>query len=222
MAGAIMDKVWGLFGGVEPEEIDDRTSLKIAREMKEKVEKEKKFDNMDAARKAIKDEIKKSSVAEPEEVDDYVLPRPLRSGDDVLIKGINKNGVVVSVDGENAVVKAGIITTKVKVAELKLVDETKEKVKKQTSVTYSHPTEAVKNEVDVRGLTGDDAYFVIDRYFDSAMMANYKTVSIIHGKGTGALRAAIQEQLRHDKRVASFRSGRYGEGDTGVTVVEFK
>ena len=87
---------------------------------------------------------------------------------------------------------------------------------------YTHPTEAVKNEVDVRGLTGDDAYFVIDRYFESAIMAGYHTVSIIHGKGTGALRNAVWDHLRHDKRVLSFRSGRYGEGDTGVTIVEFK
>ncbi len=190
--------------------------------LKRDAEKEKKFDNMDAARKAIKDEIKNSSSAEIEEKDDYVLPRPLRAGDDVMIKGINKKGIVVSVDRDTAVIKAGIITTKVKVSELKLVDETKEKVKQQTTVTYSHPTEAVKNEVDVRGLTGDDAYFVIDRYFESAKMAGYASVRIIHGKGTGALRAAIWEQLKHDKRVSSFRSGRYGEGDTGVTVVEFK
>ncbi|MEG2004074.1 MAG: Smr/MutS family protein, partial [Clostridia bacterium] len=75
---------------------------------------------------------------------------------------------------------------------------------------------------DVRGQTGDDAYFIIDRYFESAIMAHYETVTIIHGKGTGALRTAVWQQLKSDKRVRSFRSGRYGEGDTGVTVVELK
>lgn len=190
--------------------------------LKREAEKEKRFDSMDAVRKSIKDEIRNSSPATTEEVEEsYVLPRPLVSGDTVMINGIKKQAVVISVDGENAVVKAGIITTKVKTADLRLIDE-KPSEKVKTAVTYTHSTEAVKNEVDVRGLTGDDAYFVIDRYFESAIMAGYHTVSIIHGKGTGALKNAVWDHLRHDKRVRSFRSGRYGEGDTGVTIVEFK
>ncbi|MBP5658293.1 MAG: endonuclease MutS2, partial [Clostridia bacterium] len=190
--------------------------------LRREAEKEKKFDNIESARKLIRDEVKNSGVKdeEPEE-DNYVLPRKLVTGDEVTIRGINKKAVVTAIDGDTVTVRAGIITTKVKMGELRLCEE--KPVQKQKSATvYTHPTEAVKNEVDVRGLTGDDAYFVIDRYFESAIMAGYHTVSIIHGKGTGALRNAVWDHLRHDKRVLSFRSGRYGEGDTGVTIVEFK
>ncbi|MDD4124582.1 MAG: endonuclease MutS2, partial [Eubacteriales bacterium] len=193
--------------------------------LKRDAEKEKKFDNMEAARIAIRDEIKKTGTAsvsqEDEEKEAYIPPRPLRVGDEVMISGIKKKAYIQTLDGENATVKAGIITTRVKLSELRLIEEKKREIKK-SAATYTHSTEAVKNEVDMRGLTGDDAYFVIDRYFETALTANYHTVSIIHGKGTGALRAAVWEHLKHDKRVRSYRSGRYGEGDTGVTIVEFK
>ena len=67
-----------------------------------------------------------------------------------------------------------------------------------------------------------DAEIAAERFLDSAAMAKLKTVTIIHGKGTGALRAAIQQMLRKNKLVKSFRLGRYGEGESGVTVVELK
>ena len=192
--------------------------------LRREAEKEKKFDNIESARKLIRDEIKNSGAKDDTEApeEEYKLPRPLVTGDDVMINGINKKAVVTAIDGENVTVRAGIITTKVKMSELRLCEEKPVQPKQKGGTTYSRPAEAVKNEVDVRGLTGDDAYFVIDRYFESAIMAGYHTVSIIHGKGTGALRNAVWDHLRHDKRVLSFRSGRYGEGDTGVTIVEFK
>ncbi len=191
--------------------------------LKREAEKEKKFDNMEAARAAIREELKKTGSAsadEENEKEEYIPPRPLRVGDEVMISGIKKKAYIESLDGENATVKAGIITTKVKLSKLRLVEEKRRENLKSTT-SYTRSAEAVKNEVDVRGLTGDDAYFVIDRYFDSALTAGYHTVSVIHGKGTGALRAAVWENLKHDKRVRSFRSGRYGEGDTGVTIIEF-
>ena len=82
---------------------------------------------------------------------------------------------------------------------------------------------AVRNEIDVRGNTGDDAWFIIDRYLEDAILAGHEYVSVIHGKGTGALRAALWQFFRQDKaRIRSFRSGRYGEGDLGVTILELK
>ena len=104
-----------------------------------------------------------------------------------------------------------------------------------TKVRNSPPTKyaesaVVKNsliadgspEIDLRGELADDAWFMLDKYLDSALIAKVPTVRVIHGKGTGALRKRIWQELQKDKRVSSFRSGAYGEGDTGVTVIELK
>ena len=76
-------------------------------------------------------------------------------------------------------------------------------------------------EVDVRGMIGDDAWFVVDKYLDDAVLAGMSTVRIIHGKGTGVLRAAVQQSLKRNKFIKKFRLGVYGEGEDGVTIAEF-
>ncbi len=153
--------------------------------------------------------------------DNYVLPRPLEKGDSVIIADINKPGIVLSIEGKNAIVQAGIIKTKTPIKNLRLSKDKVELPDAFNTKTKQAPLrESVKNEVDVRGEVGDDAWFIVDRYLDSAVTAGYTTVTVIHGKGTGALRAALWKYMRGDKRIKSFRSGRYGEGDTGVTVVE--
>ena len=81
---------------------------------------------------------------------------------------------------------------------------------------------SIASEIDLRGMEAVEAVLAAERYLDSAVMAKLKTVTIIHGKGTGALRSAIQQMLKKNKFVKSFRLGRYGEGESGVTVVELK
>ena len=71
-------------------------------------------------------------------------------------------------------------------------------------------------------MTGDEAWLAVDKYFDEAVMAGFKKVRLIHGKGTGALKAALWKFLKGDRRISSFRIGQFGEGDGGVTVVELK
>jgi DNA mismatch repair protein MutS2 len=71
-------------------------------------------------------------------------------------------------------------------------------------------------------MIGDDAWFVVDKYLDDAVLAGISSVRIIHGKGTGALRAALWKYFKSDKRIATYRHGAYGEGDAGVTVIELK
>ena len=71
-------------------------------------------------------------------------------------------------------------------------------------------------------MIGDDAWFVVDKYLDDAVLSGVPSVRIIHGKGTGALRAALWKYFKTDKRIKSYRHGSYGEGDAGVTVIEFK
>ena len=80
----------------------------------------------------------------------------------------------------------------------------------------------VSPEIDLRGMESLEAVLAAERYLDSAVMAKMKTVTIIHGKGTGALREAIQQMLKRNKLVKSYRLGRFGEGEAGVTVVELK
>ena len=89
------------------------------------------------------------------------------------------------------------------------------KIKKSIVSTF-------KPEIDVRGMIGEDAWFVVDKYLDDAILAGISTVRIIHGKGTGALRASLWKDFRIDKRIKSYRHGEYGEGDSGVTVIELK
>ena len=81
---------------------------------------------------------------------------------------------------------------------------------------------AVSSELDIRGMAVDEALPVLDNFLDAAYMGNLPNARIIHGKGTGVLRAAVQEELRRCKYVKSFRLGVYGEGESGVTIVEFK
>ena len=81
---------------------------------------------------------------------------------------------------------------------------------------------AVPLEVDLRGMDCVDAVIVLERYMDEAMRGNASSVRIIHGKGTGALRAAVQQSLRKNKFVKKFRLGVYGEGEDGVTIAEFR
>ena len=79
-----------------------------------------------------------------------------------------------------------------------------------------------RDEIDLRGMTGDEAWSKVDKYFDEASIAGFHTVRLIHGKGTGALRNALWAYLKTDRRVKGFRIGQFGEGDGGVTVVELK
>ncbi len=160
--------------------------------------------------------------------DEYTLPRELRVGDRVYLVDYRQEGEVTALADKSGrvSVKAGILKAKVPLTALRLL-EGDEKIKVKAAPP---PRETLKKvikadfhpEVDVRGMIGDDAWFIIDKYLDDALMAGIHTVRIIHGKGTGALRAAVQRYLKGDRRVSSHRMGAYGEGDAGVTVVELK
>ena len=81
---------------------------------------------------------------------------------------------------------------------------------------------SMSSELDIRGMESIEAVGVVEQYIDAASRNRLESVRIIHGKGTGALRSAVQQTLRHNKQVKSFRLGRFGEGETGVTVVELR
>ena len=154
-----------------------------------------------------------------------VPSRPLKVGDEVLIISVNKVGTVVKLpdkDG-NVTVRAGIITTKTTLDNLRLVEMKKNTQKSKTGAISKTLTQnTFKAEIDLRGMTGDEAWFAVDKYIDDAVLAGVNSVTLLHGKGTGALRQALWNMLKKEKRVASFRAGNYGEGDYGVTVIEIK
>ena len=150
--------------------------------------------------------------------------RPAVVGDTVELLGMGVNAEVVGVNKDGTLaLRAGAMNMTLGQDKVRVVD--KPKKKKQVSSApggASLRAAAVPAELDLRGMDTLEAIPVMERYIDTAVMGKLKTVTIIHGKGTGALRAAVQQALKRNKAVKSFRLGRYGEGESGVTVVELK
>ena len=162
------------------------------------------------------------------EVDEGMIPRDLEPGDLVLIKRLNQKAQVLEKpknEEEEVLVQAGIMKLNVKLKDLRKLEE-KSPVQKEdrTGVgrIVSGKTRDIKSELDLRGLTVDEALPEAEKYLDDAYLAGLSQAYIIHGKGTGALRSAIKDLVNNHRFVASSRSGGYYEGGHGVTVVEFK
>ena len=153
--------------------------------------------------------------------------RPIRAGDLVEIPGTKRQAEVTAVKGDVLALRAGALQMRVKADEVRLIeDDERAAAKKKTpqfapSQRILHAAAAAR-ELDIRGMETLEAESVLASYIDSAVLAHLETVTIIHGKGTGALRKAVHEQLRRNKAVKSFRLGNFGEGESGVTVVELK
>ncbi len=157
--------------------------------------------------------------------EDYVLPRPLKKGDVVRHRNLGTQGVVLDDPdkGGNMNVRRGAVKMRVNEKDQRLVegaDEAKKSEQKREARAKAQVTKNFKLECDVRGMTGEEAWYVVDKYIDSALVAGVHQATVIHGKGTGALRNYLHSQFKHDRRVKSFRVGAYGEGDFGVTVLE--
>lgn len=151
--------------------------------------------------------------------------RDVRAGDTVEIKSMGVKAEVIDVNPDGSLnLRAGIMNVKLKPDDVYLIEGHAAKQKKQ-SVTLAGstaPRAAVSPEIDLRGMESIEAVNAAEQYIDSAVMGKLKTVTIIHGKGTGALRAAVQQMLKRNKAVKSYRLGRFGEGESGVTIVELK
>lgn len=159
--------------------------------------------------------------------DDYKLPRPLKVGDTVLLPDTNTKATVLSLpDNKNKIqVQAGIMKMKISLEGIRLVEEKQINIPKsivrKTGVD-SKVTRSATLEIDVRGMTVDEATMEVDRFIDNAQLNNIATFTVIHGKGTGALRKGIHTFLRRHPSVRTFRVGLYGEGEDGVSIVELK
>ena len=156
--------------------------------------------------------------------DNYVLPRPLVPGDDVLIYDIDKDATVLEAPKDGFVlVQAGIIKTRVPLSNIRLLSKRQLKKKQPgRTVTKSVSTPEAASSLDLRGQTVEEALMEVDAFLDRAARMNLPQVTIIHGKGTGALRTAVQQHLRRCAQVKSYRLGTYGEGESGVTIAELK
>lgn len=213
-----------------------RASSEFVFQQLEQVRKERESErlgeHLDATRRAVRAHLKENesrfNPVEERSNAEYKLPRPLKKGDQVYLVDIDKNGVLLSDPdhGGSVMVQAGIFRTKSKVSNLRLIEEepTVKSGEKKSSVRSfrAAATHDFRDEIDLRGKTGDEAWPMVDKYFDTAIIAGFHTVRLIHGKGTGALKVALWKYLKTDKRIKSFRIGQYGEGDGGVTVVELK
>ena len=150
--------------------------------------------------------------------------RPAAAGDTVelLSMGVSAEVEAVNRDGSLSL-RAGAMHLTARQDEVRVVEKPKKKKAAASSPGGAAlRAAAVPAEVDLRGMDTLEAVPVLERYIDAAVMGKLKTVTVIHGKGTGALRAAVQQALKRSKAVKSYRLGRYGEGESGVTVVELK
>ncbi len=151
-------------------------------------------------------------------------PKALKPGDFVDILHLGTRGTVLSAPdakGEVAL-QAGIMKLKAHISQLRLVSEKKPKQQSSVTAKTGAATRQVSLSCDVRGCALDEALPQVDLYLDEAVLAGYHEVTIVHGKGTGILRAGIQQHLKHHQHVKSYRLGVYGEGEDGVTVVTLK
>ncbi len=155
--------------------------------------------------------------------------RPIRAGDLVEFPGVRQPAEVVSVGKDGTLqLKAGILKMKAKADEVRLIEDDERAARKKTpSVTIRQNADralraSAARELDIRGMETLEAESVVENFLSAAVMGKLETVTIIHGKGTGALRKAVHDILRRNKAVKSFRLGVYGEGESGVTVVTLK
>ena len=155
----------------------------------------------------------------------HKAPENLKPGDRVYVISFDQNGEVISAPDRNkeVMVQMGAMKLKVPVAELMMDDTPRPKEKqKQPPKAKLSKSQFISAEIDCRGQLVDEAIANIDKYIDDAYLSGLKQVVIIHGKGTGALRTGVQNYLKLNSHVKSYRPGTFGEGEAGVTVVELK
>ncbi len=152
--------------------------------------------------------------------ENYKLPRELEIGDAVRIKDIGVGEVIEEPCNGSVMVQSGQLKIRAKTENVQLIKKSKNDVQSNVKVirSYTKMDENLKNHIDLRGKTVDEAVSEVDAFIYQCILSNIDTVSIIHGKGTGALRNAVHNFLRSNPHVKGFRLGEYGEGDTGVTI----
>ena len=205
-------------------------------QLRRQQQKQLSFQELNDAKAAVRHSLNQAQEAlhlrsEPQEPV-YTPSRPIEVGDLVELPGVKMAASVLAVNNDGTLLlQAGKMKMTVKPGQVRLLESAEEieRRKKQAAAAQRKNVSPqiqlaarAASELDIRGYETLEAESVVENYIDSAVMAKLGTVTIIHGKGTGALRKAVHEMLKRNKAVKSFRLGRYGEGEAGVTVVELK
>ncbi len=216
---------------VESAKATSRFIFEQMEELKKKQNAKNLGDEINATRRAVREHLKAhESEFDPvvQTDEDYTPPRPFKKGDEAFFTVIGKGCTLITEPDKNGnvTVAVGAVKTKTNVSKLRLVEKKQEtEADRKNRLNNQYRTKVSRDfkiELDVRGETGEEAWLSVDKYLDEALVAGIKSVTIIHGKGTGALRNHLWQCFKRDARVSAFRAGMYGEGDYGVTVVDLK
>ena len=201
------------------EEINDMLNEVYAtKSMQPKDIQKKKTDINDKLNKKL------SSLSSKEKTitEDVINIKDLKVGQTILVKSLNKEATIQKISKDKVNVQIGIIKTDITLDDIKLLDTKEKKKTANIKLNISNKAQNVSSTLNVMGMNLDVALMDIDKYLDDAILAKLAIVTILHGKGTGTLRKGIQDYLKKDKRVKSYRTGGYSEGQEGVTIVELK
>ncbi|MCL2842889.1 MAG: endonuclease MutS2 [Oscillospiraceae bacterium] len=208
-----------------------RASDEVFAELKEirrKQAKEQDWQTVNDARSGLRrrlNEAESGLATHTEDTPEEAPARPIEPGDTVELRSIGSKAQVIDIGADGTLtLQAGIMKINAKPNEVRLIEGAKKPDFKRVIAQSEAKLRAagVKPEVDLRGMMADEAVTATELFLDSAVMSNLGTITIIHGKGTGVLRQAVHESLRRNKQVKDYRLGRYGEGETGVTIVTLK
>jgi DNA mismatch repair protein MutS2 len=201
----------------------EKKSKNIIRDLKDKAQATRPELDREATEinKELK-EFKSDLEIKREEESEEESKEEIKKGMTVRVKNLGKKGRVVDFEGDKAIVEAGVMKINADVDDLipiEMPDVHKERMVKKYQVKKN---QATTNSLDLRGMRYDEAQRKLDKYLDDVRLAGYSTVEVIHGKGTGALRKAVEEVLEGNKHVDGYRYGNQSEGGMGVTIVSLK
>ena len=179
---------------------------------------------IETSKKRLADMKKEYETSNPDKKKSAVLTMAdIRPGMSVFVNHLGTTATVLEAAGENEVLlQVGILKMKTSIDDLEPAESTQKIKVPQERKKIDIKASSVSSTVDLRGLTVEDAYIETDRFIDNALLAGLKEVTLLHGKGTGALRTALHEYLKKHPHCEKFRLGQYGEGDAGVTIVTLK
>src|SRR6056297_3640602 len=201
----------------------EKKSKNIIRNLKDKAtstrpELDREATEINKELKEFKSELEVSQKEETQKVS----KEEIKKGMTVRVRNLGKKGRVVDIEGDKAIVEAGVMKINADIEDLipiEMPDVHKERMVKKYQVKKN---QATTNSLDLRGMRYDDAQRKLDKYLDDVRLAGYSTVEVIHGKGTGALRKAVEEVLEGNRLVKDYRYGNQSEGGMGVTIVNLK
>ncbi|WP_251389388.1 endonuclease MutS2 [Mediterraneibacter agrestimuris] len=211
----------------DAKEVADETMKNFRKFGKENISAAEMERERERLRQKLKDTSAKSGLA-PQKPKKNYKPSDFKLGESVRVLSMNLTGTISSLPDSrgNVTVQMGILRSQVNISDLEIIEEQNPYAQKNTRRTSSGKIKMSKSlsvspEINLLGKTVDEAIAELDKYLDDALLSHLNSVRIVHGKGTGALRKGIHEYLRRQKHVKSFHIAEFGEGDAGVTIVNF-